>query len=136
MENNLDNFLKNKMSVNEMGMEDPDISLIAEARKKVMARKRLITEKPNFVWMLTAFFNPKFKLLYTALASLLIIFGIFYILKQKNNKNNFNMSEFSSKKSSVNSSTVLASLTQYTLNNTSVNSSTVLSSIMTFVVRN
>ncbi len=136
MESNLENFLKNKMSVDEIGIANPDLSLIENAGKKIGLRRKISEKKPSVFGVLSAFFHPKLKLYYTGFASLIIIFGIFYILKQKSKSNNFNMSGYSNTKTSVNSSTVLASLTQYTLNNTSVKSSTVLSSIMTFVVRN
>lgn len=136
MENKLEDFLKNKMSLDEMGMEEPNPSLVNEARNKIILRKKTATKKPGFFAMLSELFTPKLKLYYTGFASLLVIFGIIYLLKSENGKKDSYMNEYSNTKTSVNSSTVLASLTQYTLNNASVKSSTVLSCIMTCVVKN
>ena len=47
MENNLENFLKNKLSVDDLNLETPDISLVNQARQNIKLRKKQVEEKEN-----------------------------------------------------------------------------------------
>jgi len=134
MENNLDNFLKNKLSVDDLDLEHPDISLVNDAREKIKLRKKPIPEKENFFDFILNFFA---KPLHAGLASVLIIAGLFYFINSQKEKSGSPLaSQNATTNYSISSSTVLASLTQYTNNKTATSSSTVLTSIITFVVRN
>lgn len=134
MENNIENFLKHKLSVEDLHIEQPDISLVNEAREKIKQRKKPLPEKENFFDMVLTFFA---KPLQAGIASVLIIAGIFYFINSQTGKNGYPLtSQNATANYSISSSTVLASLTQYTNNKTATSSSTVLTSIITFVVRN
>jgi len=136
MENNTENFLKSRMIVDEFNT--PDLSLVNEAREKIMARKKTISSAPGLFKSLRERFEFFFTPVPAGIAAILIIGGMFYFTNNETQKtelaihpqnatNNYSISS---------SSTVLASLTQYTNNKTAAASSTVLSSIMTFVVKN
>jgi hypothetical protein len=138
MENNSDNFLKNKLSIDEMELETPGLSLVQEAREKILARKKEAETKTSLLTGWRAQFGFLFNPFPVGVTAILIIGGIFYFTNNETQKtelaihpenaaNNYSISS---------SSTVLASLTQYTNNKTATASSTVLSSIMTFVVKN
>ncbi len=135
MENNLDNFLKNKLSVDDLDLKTPDISLVNSAREKIKLRKRTTPEKENFFDFIIAFLD--LKPYQTGLAAIVLIAGIFYFINTKTEKGSDSLvSQNAVSNYSISSSTVLASLTQYTNNKTATSSSTVLTSIITFVVRN
>ena len=137
MENNLDNFLKNKLSVDQLNFETPDISLVNEAREKIKLRQKQIPEKENFFDQLLNLFQVQLKLYRVGIASVLIIGSLFYFINTKTEKGGSALvSQNATTNYSISSSTVLASLTQYTNNKTATSSSTVLTSIITFVVRN
>lgn len=137
MENNTENFLKNKLSIDELGLETPDISLVNAAREKVLLRKKQPVQKDGFLTFISSYFNFEIKAYQAGLATLFIVSGIFYFTSTDNkNTNGSFVSQNATNNYSISSSTVLASLTQYTNNKTATNSSTVLTSIITFVVRN
>ena len=137
MENSTEKFLKNKLSIDELGIETPDILLVNEAREKIMSRKKQAPEKENFFAFIYNYFGFKIKPYQVGLASLVIACGIFYFTNNVTDKDNGALvSQNATNNYSISSSTVLASLTQYTNNKTATNSSTVLTSIITFVVRN
>lgn len=137
MENNLDNFLKNKLSADNLGLETPDISLVNEAREKIKLRKKQAPEKEGIYALIFNFFHFQLKPYQAGIAALLIIAGVFYFTNTETGKNESSLvSQNATTNYSISSSTVLASLTQYTNNKTATSSSTVLTSIITFVVRN
>ena len=137
MENNLENFLKNKLSVDDLNLETPDISLVNQARQNIKLRNKQVEEKENFFTLIFYFFQTQFKPYQTGIAAVLIIASIFYFINSKTEKGSGSfVSQNASNSYSISSSTVLASLTQYTNNKTATSSSTVLTSIITFVVRN
>lgn len=137
MENNLDHFLKNKLSVDHMDLEDPDISLVNTAREKIKFRRKPSPEKEGFYALIFNFFHFQLKPYQAGIAALLIATGIFYFVNTKTGNNESTLvSQNAATNYSISSSTVLASLTQYTNNKTATSSSTVLTSIITFVVRN
>jgi hypothetical protein len=137
MENNTENFLKNKLSINELDLDTPDLSLVNEAREKILSRKKQNIQKVGFLTFIFSYFDFKVKAYQVGIAMLLIAGGIFYFtsLENKTNTDAF-VSRNAANNYSISSSTVLASLTQYTNNKTATNSSTVLTSIITFVIRN
>ncbi|HWY09939.1 MAG TPA: hypothetical protein VN026_01380 [Bacteroidia bacterium] len=137
MGNNTENFLKNKLSIDELDLEIPNISLVNEAREKIALRKKQIPAKENFFSFIYDYFGFEIKSYQIGLATLLIACGIFYFTNNVNEKNDSTLiSKNAANNYSISSSTVLASLTQYTNNKTAANSSTVLTSIITFVIRN
>ncbi len=137
MENNLENFLKNKLSVDDLNLETPDISLVNEAREKIKLRKKQTIEKESFYDIIFNFFHFQVKPYQAGIAALLIVAGVFYFTNTETGKNESSLvSQTAANNYSISSSTVLASLTQYTNNKTATSSSTVLTSIITFVVRN
>lgn len=136
MENNTENFLKNKLSIDDLNIDCPDISLVNDAREKIKHRKKSITAKENsFDWIFNFFSSVKpYR---TGIAAVLFIAGVFYFINSQTGKNDSVLvSQNATTNYSISSSTVLASLTQYTNNKTATSSSTVLTSIITFVVRN
>lgn len=137
MENNLENFLKNKLSVDELNLETPDISLVNDAREKIKRRKKQVAEHESFYDRIFNFFHFQLKPYQAGIAALLIAAGIFYFINHETEKTGGALvSQNATTNYSISSSTVLASLTQYTNNKTATSSSTVLTSIITFVVRN
>jgi hypothetical protein len=137
MENKLDDFLKNKLSVDDLNMETPDISLVNNAREKIRSRQQTLPEKENFFDRLLGLIRFQLKPYQLGIASVLIIGTLFYFINTKTEKNGEALvSQNATTNYSISSSTVLASLTQYTNNKTATSSSTVLTSIITFVVRN
>jgi hypothetical protein len=137
MENNLNNFLKNKLSVDELNIDSPDISLVNEAREKIKLRKQQLPERESFFNVLLHLFQFRLKPYRLGIASVLIIGSLFYFINTKTEKGGGALvSQNATTNYSISSSTVLASLTQYTNNKTATSSSTVLTSIITFVVRN
>jgi len=134
MENNIDDFLKRKLTVNDLNLDQPDISLVNNARQRVLQRKKTRPETERFFDFILAFFA---KPLHTGAAFVLIIASIFYFVNSQTGKSGYPLaSQNATANYSISSSTVLASLTQYTNNKTATSSSTVLTSIITFVVRN
>lgn len=137
MENNIEQFLKNKLSIDDLEMETPDISLVNEAREKIKARKKHHQRKESFYDMVFNFIHSQLKPYQAGMAALLIAAGVFYFINKECEKTTGSLvSQNAATNYSISSSTVLASLTQYTNNKTATSSSTVLTSIITFVVRN
>lgn len=135
MEKNIDKFLRNKLSAEHLEM--PDISLVNEAREKIKARKKHHYKKESFFDQVLNLFQFQLKPYQAGIASVLIIGALFYFINTKTEKGGSALvSQKASTNYSISSSTVLASLTQYTNNKTATSSSTVLTSIITFVVRN
>jgi hypothetical protein len=136
MENNTENFLKNKLSIDGMDLDSPDLSLVKAAREKVMARKKTTEKKSGFIEGLRAQLGFLLNPVPAGIAAILIIGGLFYFTNTETQKTELAIgSQNATNNYSISSSTVLA-LTQYTNNKTATASSTVLSSIMTFVAKN
>jgi hypothetical protein len=111
--------------------------LVNEAREKIKLRKRPLPEREGFFDTLVNLFRFQLKTYQIGIATVLLIAGLFYFLNRgAENGNSVFISQNAANNYSVSSSTVLASLTQYTNNKTATSSSTVLTSIITFVVRN
>lgn len=127
-------FLKQKMSLDELQIQEPGADLVAAARAKVLERKKEVVV-PQRHWFFN-FFKFEINVYHAGFAALLITVGVLYMSRQKYGGNTMYGEGKTPQNTSINSSTVLASLTQYTLNKPSVNSSTVLTSIITFVAKN
>lgn len=109
--NELERFLSDKMSAEEMNLSMPDILLIAEARKKVLARekKNVREEKQDFIYMIAAFLNFKVKL-YQAVVATIIIGGIVFYFTHNNKspKNEAQTTDYVSNLASANNPTVMS----------------------------
>lgn len=137
MENNTENFLKNKLSIDEMELETPDLSIVQQARERVMARQKITEIKPGFLEGLRARFEFLFHPFPVGVAAILIIGGIFYFTNNETQKTELAIHpQNATNNYSISSSSTVLALTQYTINETATASSTVLSSIMTFVAKN
>ena len=137
MEKNIDKFLRNKLSADDLDLEMPNISLVNEAREKIKARKKHLYKKESFFDLVLNLFQFQLKPYQAGIVSVLIIGALFYFVNTKTEKGGSALvSNNATTNYSISSSTVLASLTQYTNNKTATSSSTVLTSIITFVVRN
>ncbi|MEO6304567.1 MAG: hypothetical protein ABIP51_15515 [Bacteroidia bacterium] len=117
MENNneLENFLSHKLSVDELDLQVPKLS--ETARKKIATRKKTTGEIEDFFSLVAAFLNFKIKLYHAVLATI-IIGGIilFFTKEDKNNNNETYSSQYVSNIASVKSSTVLSSICTFGLN--------------------
>jgi len=113
--NNLDKFLTNKMSVDELNLQIPHLS--EAARKKIIAHKKPVNEVEDFFSLLAAFLNFKIKL-YHAVIATIIIGGIilFFTKEDKGDKNETHSTEYVSNIASVKSSTVLSSICTFASN--------------------
>jgi hypothetical protein len=113
----LEKILKTGMSVEQLDLPEPDLSLISEARQLVALRKKPV-RKTNGLWEnVIALFTMNVKL-YQAALSTLVMGGLIFYFSEVNTINNPE-----------------ASLTQSQSANNSVKSSTVLTSILTLVAR-
>lgn len=83
MEKETNDFLKQKMSVDELGINEPRPELVSEARKKILMRKKEMKEENSF-FSLKSLLNVRIKLYQAALASVLIAFAVFYFAKNEN----------------------------------------------------
>ncbi len=109
MENNneLEKFLQNKLSLNELGINGPHPALVSEARKKIIARKKQAAKPENFFLLFKWLFNSRI----VGFSTLLIAGCFFYFSKeQSRNKNNYYSSQNASGTHSVVSSTILTSI--------------------------
>ncbi len=114
--NELDNFLSDKMLVEDLNLKVPQLS--AEARKKILARKKASRgEIEDFFSLVAAFLNFKIKL-YHAVIATVVIGGVilFFTKDDKSNKTEAHVSEYVSNIASVKSSTVLSSIYTFGLN--------------------
>lgn len=127
MENNneLDKFLSNKMSVDNLGVEAPDLSKMEEARKKILLRKKTVKEEKRFFFWMTEVIQSKLKFYQLGVSILLTCICLIYSLeinestKKQNGIENYSTSMVASKNPTI-----------------SVNSSTLLTSIPTLIIRN
>lgn len=78
--NNLDDFLKDNMSLDNLQVNEPGLDLVSEARKKIMARK--IAEKKNSsFWSFAGqLLNFRIKLYQGGLATMLVAGITFYMV--------------------------------------------------------
>src|SRR5688572_27468739 len=83
MDNKLDNFLKNKLSVDELDINVPELSLVNEARERIHERKRPDTVNEDFFDRILNYFNARLKPLQVGFAALLVIGSIFYFINNE-----------------------------------------------------
>lgn len=79
-ENNLDDLLRDQMRIETSGIEKPDQSLVAEARKKIAFRKKP-KEKTGLLFHLRTFFSLQIKLYQAGIASVVIAAGVFFVTR-------------------------------------------------------
>lgn len=123
--NELEKLFRETMSVDELIISDPDISLVSEARKKILLRKQPLKKARAKFSFFDQLFSSKLKFYQVGFSVLLTCICLVYSLEM--NHNSKNGEEFTSF-----SNTVLASNTP----TISVNSSTLLTSIPTLIIRN
>ena len=113
--NELEDFLSNKMSLNELNLQVPTLS--SEARKKIAARKKPANEMEDLFSLIAAFLNFKIKFYHAVIATIIIGGLILFLTKEdKGNKNEAQSTEYVSNIASVRSSTVLSSICTFGLN--------------------
>jgi hypothetical protein len=78
----LEAFLQSKLSLDATDLKDPDLSLVNEARKKVMLRKKSVQKPWVFISALAFVFDLKIKFVQLGLATFIIAMCIFYINDQ------------------------------------------------------
>lgn len=133
MKENMDSLFKQHFEQDLADMQSPDFNLASAAREKVAQRKSANESSKGFF---NGFFRMEISVYQAAFAALLITVTVLYYSKQKYSPEKTLGEKTYPVNSSINSSTVLAGLTQHTLNEASVKSSTVLTSIITFVAKN
>lgn len=116
--NELDKFLSHHMSGDELPIESPGISVISEARKKIMDRKKTVIEKDDYLSLFAAFLNLKVKLYHAVIGCIVIGSIIFFYTQNQRTPSTEQGSQY------------------YVTNTVSVKSSTVLSCIKTFATKN
>ncbi len=137
MENELENLLKNKMSVDALEIDAPNHLLVIKARKLVGQRKKSSSNWWGYLEQIKNVFYRSNKVYHFALTTLIIAGCIFYFSKAgesslKISKNNV----YTGKSGAISSSTTLATNDAFISKKPSVNTSTALTSIMTFVTIN
>lgn len=122
MEHNdqLNEFIRDYMSLDELNLKDPDLSLVSAARKKIMTRKKQpVNEMDDFFSLVAGFLNLKIKLYHAVIASIVIGAVILFATREdKNNNEETRSGEYTSNIASVRSSTVLSSIYTFGLNKT------------------
>lgn len=113
----LEKILIERMSVEEMKLENPSRFIIAEARKKIQSRKKENVEREDLFWVIARFLNLKIKLYHAVLVFVIIGGSILYFTDTR--KENKTMGEYQLEESNM----------------VSINSSTVLSCIKTFIYK-
>lgn len=133
MKENMNQLFKQHFEEELSNMAEPEFELVSAAREKI-AQIKPVESKSNRIF--SGFFRMEISVYQAAFAALLITVTVLYYSKQKYSPDKTLGEKTYPANSSINSSTVLAGLTQHTLNESSVKSSTVLTSIITFVTKN
>lgn len=113
----LEKILRERMSVEEIELENPSRFIIAEARKKIQARKKANVEREDLFWVIARFLNLKIKLYHAVLVFVIIGSSILYFTNTR--KENKARGEYQLEESNM----------------VSINSATVLSCIKTFIYK-
>ncbi len=113
-------FLRDNMSLDELNLKDPDLSLVSAARKKIkMRKKQPANEFEDFFSLVAGFLNLKIKLYHAVIASIVIGAVILYATREdKSSREESQSGEYISNIASVRSSTVLSSIYTFGLNKT------------------
>lgn len=112
----LEKILRDKLSLDELELQQPDAKLILEARKKIMARKKTVAEPNDFFSFIAAFLNFRVKLYQAVLAMLVISGGIMFYNSEGSDSGNERTDDSISNIASVRSSTVLSSIYTFGVN--------------------
>ncbi len=115
----LQRFLGDMMSTDSL--ETPDLSLVREARKKIVARKKQNSKNDfeDLFSLVAAFLNFRIKLYHAVIVAAVTGAIILYATHDdNNNKEESGTSEYVSNIASVRSSTVLSSIYTFGLNKT------------------
>lgn len=121
---NFDTQFSECLSVENSGIQTPPLSLVWNARNKVVARKVELQSKPTYIESILFFMQIHLKTYPLGITALLICSGFFYF-----NEPNYSYSVGSEKELNQN----LLSIHNTTV---SVSSSTLLTSIPTLIIRN
>ncbi|MGZ3901494.1 MAG: hypothetical protein ACXVO9_10180 [Bacteroidia bacterium] len=108
--NNMDEFLKKQMSVDESGINEPSLGLIRHAREKVMLKKERQLERADIFFLTAKFLNLHVKLSYVIMLTLCLGLGSLYFTKENVESNENITSPYIVNIASARSSTVLASI--------------------------
>lgn len=133
MKENMNQLFKHHFEEELSEMPEPNFELVNAAREKIAKRKPVVSNNNR---MFSGFSRMEISVYQAAFAALLITVMVLYYSRQKYSPERTLGEKTYPANSSINSSTVLAGLTQHTLNESSVKSSTVLTSIITFVAKN
>lgn len=137
MENQLDNLLRSKMSVDELNIDRPSNDLVLKARKKIVARKNNVMHNETLLDGIKSFFYAELKVYQVVLFALIIAGCYFWFSKP--GENSLKQSKFDNymvNEKAITSSTILAANNHYEAERASANTSTALASIKTFISRN
>jgi hypothetical protein len=112
MENNknLDEFLKKQMSSDNLEVNEPELSLVNEARKKVLSRKKTTSSNGNLFSFLSKIFNLQIKLYQGGLAALVIALGVFYLNGKPTKSDSNFVAQYSNDKDTSRSYSVKATM--------------------------
>jgi hypothetical protein len=119
MENNknIHDLLANSMDWRNSEVEAPGLEHVVSARNAVMARKKTVGEKKNFLAGMLDFLNFDLKFYHIGLTVVLLMVGSFYISETSYtpggacfSEQNLNTLSIKSSTISVNSSTMLTSI--------------------------
>ncbi len=127
MENNkaFEKLIRDSMSIDALEIKEPELSLVEEARKKILLRKKTQQkETRSFNWLIEVI-QAKLKLYQVGVSVLLTFICFAYSLDTVENKSNVSVS------GNYNNEMITAKNTTI-----SVNSSTLLTSIPTLIIRN
>jgi len=134
MDKNIDELLKQKMSIDVFDAAQTIPMLKQETLNKISGRKKQATILP--VNPIAIFFN-RFKAISTGLAMIIIVITINFVCTLNIETNQGVSATTAQDKSlTVTSNTYLATLNQFTMGEMPVNTTTALTSISTFVNRN
>jgi len=112
--NELNKFLSNKMSVDDMDIHVPESP--STARKKIALRKKQTGEIEDFFSLLAAFLNFKIKLYHAVIALVIIGSGFLYFNRdERPDKRHTPADDLVSNLASAKSSTVLSSIHTFAL---------------------
>ena len=128
MENNnkeFENRIRSNMALEAMELNEPGISLVEDARKKILLRKKPVKAEKHFLHWLFMIFQSKLKFYQVGFSVLLTTICLIYSLEINNNTgSNRSIGADTNEMVAANNPTI------------SVNSSTLLTSIPTLIIRN
>ncbi|MBL7919588.1 MAG: hypothetical protein JNJ40_04690 [Bacteroidia bacterium] len=120
MEDNkeINKFLSDNMSLDNLSVEQPSILLVEAARKKIIARQKPQKgEIEDFFSLVAAFLNLKIKLYHAVVATVIIGACMMYFNKEeKTNTAEVRSNDLVSNLAAAKNSTVLSSISTFGLN--------------------